>query len=135
MLDLVDRGSTDSGGFELIFEPLLLEVLANDDEQAFSLFVSSPLLVGNAGEEHADAVEDELVFAALDSQESFHPIDICTFFFKDFHEKLVCSFLSNFRVHLIRESSDSRVMLVLIFIFQNFLIDLQGAFYAEGIQI
>ena len=79
VLDFLHLDEVDGSRFELVLEPLLLEVLSDDDEQALALLVLFPLDVWLAGEKHADAVEDKLLRAVLDGKEALHAVDVLSF--------------------------------------------------------
>ena len=135
-LDSLHCGLIDSSRFESVFEPLLLEVLADDDKETLSFFVCLPLDVGLAGEEHADAVENKLILTALDGQKAFHPVDVLAFLLQNCAEELVCSLHCNIGRHLVRKGTNSRIVFVhLSFVVQNLHIDLKNAIDAERLQV
>ena len=79
----------DGGRLEAVLQPLLLEVLADDDEEALALLARLPLHVRRAVEEHADAVEDKLVLLALDGEEALHAVDVLALLHEDGAQELV----------------------------------------------
>ena len=58
MLDVLNFDFGDGRISEPVLKPLLLEMLADDHEDAFSLLIRLPLLVRDDAHEHANTVEN-----------------------------------------------------------------------------
>ena len=137
MLDFLHLDEIDSSRFKLVLEPLLFEVLADNDEKTLALLVLFPLDVWLAGEQHSNTVEDELIWAVLNGDEALHAVNVLTFFLQDSAEELVHRVHRHLGLHAVREGSDAGVVLVgrHVLVLKDFVVDFKRAFDAEHIEV
>ena len=68
----------NAAGLKPLLEKGNIEVLANEDEAALTLFAGLPETLEVTREHHTDALEDELLVLALDSDDALITVQICT---------------------------------------------------------
>ena len=136
VLDFNQITLLDSSILQLVLEPTLLQVLADDDKEALSFLIGLPLRVRDTAEEHANRVEHELIVAVFDRQKAFHSINVLAFLAQNLVDESVCTFHRDVTVHLVREGSDSGVVFVLLLlIIEHGVVDLHGSVDAEHVEV
>ena len=81
-------------------------------------------------------MEHVLVIRSLDGQEPLHSVNIGALFLKHFAQELVGSLHGHLSFHFVRESTDPRIMLVLLLnIIQELTVDFQTSFDVKALDI
>ena len=68
----------DFTGLKALLQKGNIEVLANEDESALTLFIGLPRALEISGEHHSNALEDELLVFALDSDDTLVAVEVGT---------------------------------------------------------
>ena len=68
----------DFTGLKALLQKGNIEVLANEDESALTLFIRLPRALEISGEHHSNALEDKLLVFALDSDDTLVAVEVGT---------------------------------------------------------